>query len=509
MPAPTAPPVLLEAGAAVGETARQLTRLGLGDHVCLVYERMADHVAALVPYMRQGLERGERCVYVVDAHGVEDVAVVLEAHGVEVERERARGALVFLTQRETFLREGRFEPEAMIAYFHRVVVESLAAGFSGVCATGEMSWALGPEPSREELLRYEMLLNHFLPGSRAMANCQYDRRRFPPEVIRDVLRTHPRVILGDEVHENLFYETPEMLLGEESAAMRVEWMVRQLKRVREAERKLVLMGIRLSEQAVENRRLYEEAREAVRARDEFLSVASHELKTPLTPLRLRLQGLKREVEGRGGEPVARERVASVAQGAEQQLRKLAVLVDALLDVSRLTQGRLVLTWEELDLTEVVREVVERFAQQAAKTGSAVEVEAEGRVMGRWDRVRLEQVMTNLLSNALKYGAGRPVRVAVEGEPERAVLVVSDEGIGIGPEHLERIFGKFERAVSGRHYGGLGLGLYITRQIVQALGGTIEVESEPGHGATFRVVLPRFSPQSVGAVSPSPLGRGAG
>jgi len=165
-------------------------------------------------------------------------------------------------------------------------------------------------------------------------------------------------------------------------------------------------------------------------------------------------------------------------------------VDALLDVSRLTQGRLALTWEELDLTEVVREVAERFAQQAAKAGCELKVVAEERVVGRWDRLRLEQVVTNLLSNALKYGAGRPVHVEVEGESERAVLAVRDEGIGIEPEHLERIFGKFERAVSGRHYGGLGLGLYITRQIVQALEGTIEVESEPGHGATFRVVLPR-------------------
>ncbi|WP_375769037.1 MEDS domain-containing protein [Archangium gephyra] len=501
MQTPTSPPVLLEAGAAVGETARQLKRLGLGDHVCLVYERPEEQVVAMVPYVRQGLERGERCVYVVDEHSVDDVAAVLEAHGVEVERERARGALVFLTQREVFLRGGRFEPEAMVDYFRRVEQESLAAGFTGVCATGEMSWALGPEPSRQELIRYESLLNHFLPGSHAMANCQYNRKRFSPEVIHDVLRTHPRVILGDEVHENLFYETPEMLLGQESEAGRVEWMVRQLRRVREAERKLVLLGIRLSEQAVENGRLYEEAREAVRARDEFLSVASHELKTPLTPLRLRLQGLRREVEGSEGEAVPRERVVMVARGAEQQLRKLTALVEALLDVSRLTQGRLALTCEELDLVEVVREVVERFAQQAAKAGSAVEVVAEGRVVGRWDRLRLEQVMTNLLSNALKYGAGKPVHVAVRGEPERAVLVVRDEGIGIEPEHLERIFGKFERAVSGRHYGGLGLGLYITRQIVQALEGTIEVESELGHGSTFRVVLPRRTP--------SPSGRGLG
>jgi signal transduction histidine kinase len=494
---PPPPPVLLEASAAVGETSRQLTRLGLGDHVCLVYERPEEQVVTMVPYVRQGLERGERCVYVVDEHSMDDVAAVLEAHGVEVERERARRALVFLTQRETFLRGGRFEPAEMIAYFHRVELESLAAGFSGLCATGEMSWALGPEPSRLELIRYESLLNRYLPGSHAMANCQYNRKRFPPEVIHDVLRTHPRVILGDEVHENLFYETPEMLLGEEPAGARVEWMVRQLKRVREAERKLVVMGIRLSEQAEENGKLYAEAREAVRARDDFLSVASHELKTPLTPLRLRLQGLRREVEGGEQESVPRERVVRAARGAEQQLHKLAVLVDALLDVSRLTQGRLALSWEELDLAEVVGEVVERFAQQAAKVGCEVEVRAEGPVMGRWDRTRLEQVVTNLLSNALKYGAGRPVHVAVEGEAERAVLVVSDEGIGISPEAQERIFGKFERAVSGRHYGGLGLGLYITRQIVQALGGTIAVESEPGQGATFRVVLPRRRGEDAG------------
>jgi signal transduction histidine kinase len=200
--------------------------------------------------------------------------------------------------------------------------------------------------------------------------------------------------------------------------------------------------------------------------------------------------LKREAVTDSIEPLSRERVTRMVEGAEQQLRKLAVLVDDLLDVARLTAGQLLMSWEDMDLAEVAREVAARFAQQAERVGCELEVAADVPVMGRWDRLRLEQVMTNLLSNALKYGVGHPVHVRTEAGTEWALLEVRDEGIGIEPEHLARIFGKFERAVSGRHYGGLGLGLYITNQMVEAMEGHIQVESQPGRGATFRVELPR-------------------
>ncbi|HEX8441363.1 MEDS domain-containing protein [Archangium sp.] len=482
--------LLLEAGVAFGATPQQLSRVGEGDHVCFIYEHLEEHVAALVPYIQQGLERGERCVYSVDEHDISEVVAVLRAHGVDVEGEQARKALVFFTQREACLRNGVFVPEFLIALIRQLERKSLAEGFTGLRTTGEMTWTLGSESGCQGLIRYEALLNRYLPGSHALTVCQYHRSRFRPEVIRDVIRSHPMALIGDEVFENLFYETPEMLLGEESAARRVEWMMTQLRRVRAAERTLVSLGTRLAEQAQENARLYEEAREAVRTRDDFLSVASHELKTPLTPLQLRLQALRREAEAYAGEVVPRERVARLVEGAEQQLRRLAALVDDLLDVSRLATGQVLLNLQDVDLAEVAREVVARFAPRSEQAGSPVELQAVP-VMGRWDRLRVEQVVTNLLSNALKYGQGRPVRVRVEGGPEWAVLEVRDEGIGIADEHRSRIFGKFERAVSGRHYGGLGLGLYITHQLVETMGGRIQVRSQLGQGSTFRVELPRF------------------
>ncbi|HEX8825360.1 MAG TPA: ATP-binding protein [Archangium sp.] len=241
--------------------------------------------------------------------------------------------------------------------------------------------------------------------------------------------------------------------------------------------------------AVDNARLYREAQLAVQLRDEFLSVASHELKTPLTPLHLKLTTLTRELQQRAGE-AGSERLLRHVEVAQRQIRKMATLINALLDVSRLSQGKLKLEPTDMDLAELVGEVATWFAPEAARAGSELRVEGETRAPGRWDRLRLEQVVTNLLSNAIRYGAGRPILARVEVVEDRVRLVVRDEGIGIPPEAQERIFGKFERAVSDRHYGGLGLGLYIARSIVEALGGGIRVESCLGKGSTFIIDLPR-------------------
>jgi PAS domain S-box-containing protein len=236
---------------------------------------------------------------------------------------------------------------------------------------------------------------------------------------------------------------------------------------------------------------------AIRVRDEFLSVASHELKTPLTALQLQMQGLL-DV-GRKGR--LDEDMVPRLERASRQVERLSALVEQLLDVSRFTTGHLTLNPESFDLSELVREVAERFRDAARNAKCDLDVLLpDARVLGTWDRLRLDQLLNNLVSNALKYGAGKQVVVTLE-EPaaERALLRVADHGIGISPEDQARIFARFERAVPIRHFGGLGLGLFIANQIVLAHRGRITVESAVGSGATFTVDLPRVTPRSASEV----------
>lgn len=229
-----------------------------------------------------------------------------------------------------------------------------------------------------------------------------------------------------------------------------------------------------------------ELREAVRARDEFLQIASHELNTPLTPLALQLSNLERLAFR---EQLRMDELPALLNAARRQVRRLSELARDLLDVTRLSQGRMQLSPFQMSLAEVAREAVDHFSPQAERDGCPLELVIEQDVVGRWDRGRIEQVFANLLGNALKYGRGKPVRLEVGRSGDRARLAVRDEGVGIEPEALPRIFQKFERAATAHDFGGLGLGLFITRQIVESHGGTIQVHSELGRGATFVVELP--------------------
>lgn len=231
--------------------------------------------------------------------------------------------------------------------------------------------------------------------------------------------------------------------------------------------------------AVENTRLYRSARDEARAREEFLAVAAHEIRGPVASIRLATQALDKQLAP----------PAKLIGVIDREERRLTRLVDELLDLGRMQTGRLQFVFEPVDLAELVRDVGARLASEVARSGSVLDIHTEGPSTGRWDRLRLEQAVANLLSNAIKFGLGRPIEVRVTGGAHGVTLAITDHGVGIRRDMQRAIFEPFERAVPARHYGGLGLGLYIVRTIVDGLGGTLTVHSEEGQGSTFTIELP--------------------
>jgi signal transduction histidine kinase len=234
-------------------------------------------------------------------------------------------------------------------------------------------------------------------------------------------------------------------------------------------------------------RLVEELREAVRARDEFVAIAAHELRNPMTPILMQVHNLA--TAARDPRRCRPELLGPRLELLEHAVRDFIRRSTTLLDASRIAAGNLRVEPAEVDLSRLVRGVVDGAAVAARMARCPLEADLQEGVVGTWDRLALEQVAENLLSNAIKFGAGKPVVVALRSDGRTARLEVRDRGIGIPEEARARIFGRFERAVGQREHGGFGVGLWLANRLVGAMGGAIAVESAPGEGTTFTVTLP--------------------
>lgn len=270
---------------------------------------------------------------------------------------------------------------------------------------------------------------------------------------------------------DLFYEPMKdedgLTTGILNMAVDVTEQVKALLRAEEKERKL---------------------EEALVARDQFLSIASHELKTPLTSLKLQAQLTLRSLAQ--GKEFSQDRLMAQSHQTSDLVGRLTRLIDDMLDVSRIRTGKLKLDRDDHDLGDIVREVVFRMSVLFEAAGLKLPtIHAEKDLRGLWDRFRLEQVIGNLLTNAIRYGRGKPIEISLKKKDTYAILSVTDHGYGIAKEDLIRIFGRFERAINSSEVSGLGLGLFISKEIVESHGGTIWVQSEVGHGSTFFVGLP--------------------
>ena len=256
---------------------------------------------------------------------------------------------------------------------------------------------------------------------------------------------------------------------------------------RAASRARTSASISIEMLTIENARLHRQAESAMEMREEFLSMASHELKTPLAGLQLRVNGIQRALARSG--PPDLQKIGSRMDSIGRQVRRLTTLVDGLLDVSRAGKGPPRLKTENMDLALVVRAVAERFGEELAARGSVLSLNLQGPILGRWDRLKVDEIVMNFLSNAIKYGAGKPIAISVRRAAAEVTIEVLDRGIGMSVSDQERIFTRFSRVASDQHYGGFGLGLWTTKVLVEAMGGRIEVQSAVGTGSSFRAFLP--------------------
>lgn len=234
-----------------------------------------------------------------------------------------------------------------------------------------------------------------------------------------------------------------------------------------------------------------ELRDAVRVRDEFISIAAHELRNPMTPLLLTVQSMRRVAERN---PETAEPIITGLVRLDRVVSHYINRCNSLLDISRLSSDRFRIEWAEVDLAALLRDTVEELRPYAERAGSRIDLTVPEALPGVWDELAVRQISENLLSNAIKYGAGGPITVALSVEqgteaPGSVLLEVRDQGVGISAADQARIFAPFERAVTRQQQPGFGLGLWIVGRLVAALGGTIQVSSNPGQGSIFSVRLP--------------------
>lgn len=278
-------------------------------------------------------------------------------------------------------------------------------------------------------------------------------------------------------------------MREDGSLIQVEYLSKRHSVKGEIHAVVAFHDITEKKKAEKDRIGYEATKEALRIRDEFISIASHELKTPLTSIKLQTQIAKKALE-RNEKPDT-SRLIKLTDHVNRQTDRLALLVEDMLDISRISMGKFLMKEEKLDLSQVCKNVVEIMQESFTHERCVLQADIEENIFIKGDSFRIEQLLMNFLSNALKYGDRKPVKLELKIKENRALISVTDQGIGIERENQERIFHKFERAVSARNISGLGLGLFISKQIADAHHGEISVFSQIGQGSRFEVSLPVF------------------
>ena len=464
-----------------------LEQLGPHDHFCSIYENPEEHYAVAIPFIRIGLDRGEKCIYIADDGMVEDVRQAMQKEGIDVDRAIASNALELATKEQAYLEHGSFRPDWMYTFWKEATQLALSEGFSALRATGETEWVLRGGRGLERWMEYESKLTHTLSESRCSALCQYNRRLFPPELILDVIRTHPTVVYRGTVCRNLYYVPPDEFLGANQAAREVD---RLLTNIQERER----IENALREQFEERKQTQEALRTAqaelahvtrMTTMGELVASIAHEVNQPLGAIvsngHACVRLLSREVPDLEKSRQVIERMIGDGMRASEVIKRIRDLLHK--DSPEKVP---------LNINETIQQVVALVDSDVLSSRIKLKtelVEDLSKVIG--DRVQLQQVILNLILNGKDAMSGvktHPRELLITSRKSKSgevVVAVRDSGAGLDPKNVERIFDPFFTTKPE----GMGLGLSISRTIIEAHGGTLWATPNEGRGATLQFTLP--------------------
>jgi signal transduction histidine kinase len=449
-------PDTIDAGSDGPRLLDVLVQIGLHDHICLIYESQGEQLAMPVPSIRMGLERGEKCIFIAPEKTLRDVNEGLHAIGIDVDEAMNSGRLAVASQEDTYLRNGHFEPDRMIRFLADSLEPAIASGFSGLRVVGEMTWALGGDLGTGQLIEYEAKLNHFVHDHPVAVTCQYDRNRFSPEVILNVIRTHPIVIYGNFVCSNPYYIPPEEFLAPNHAEMEVKRLLANLRDREQANKALRELSRRLFQmQDEEHRRI---------ARELHDSIAQE-----LAAVSMNLGQLQKRIEGRD---LITDNLLSDSMALVEHCNREIRTISHLLHPPLL---------DELGLRRALQDYIEGFAGRSAIATTLDVAEDLDRLPAEIETA-LFRVVQESLGNIHRHSGSTTAAVRIRRDAGTVRLEISDEGGGVPPGLR---LGNKEMSVP------VGVGIAGMRERLRQVGGQLEIESS-ACGTTVRaiVTLPR-------------------
>lgn len=471
-------------------------------HKCLIYEGdPSEQLPVVIPFLLDGLGNNWRCLYLGSPKAVRMAEQALAANGINTANETKRGALILSTD-NSHLNTGAFEPKKMVDWLSQAVDDAVNAGFSGLCATGDMKWELGEDANFDHLAEYEARLEQLFRSKPLRGICQYHRDVLPPQAVRNALAAHRSAYVGAALQkDNFFYIPPELTLDTHSRSSELgEWMCQQIVRVqnaegardkamsalRESEAKQRLLAEQLAEmncgleQRVQQRTLQLE--QANRELEAFSYSVSHDLRSPLQHINgfasLLAEDYDASLDGKGKNYLERIR---------QGTKRMGELIDDLLRLAKLAKAELKVS--KVELSTIAESVISTL--KFREPGRQVEVKIEKGIEVHGDPGLLRSAMENLLSNAWKYSVKTPdavIEFAKVQQGAGVAYVVRDNGAGFDMKYSSKLFEPFQRMHTEQEFAGHGIGLATVQRIIQRHGGKIWAEAEPGKGASFYFTL---------------------